>query len=276
MKNTFLLLVLVAVISGCATADRADSSSQSVEQQVAALDDEAMTAYYLGDTSTLRRLEANDLVVIGDEGKAWSTAGRYASIDRQVKEGRWFPGGAGRTNETRAIRIFGPTAIVHGIAVVKTRDSQERVAFSEVWNQRNGTWRFVHLHFHTLKGPPPVADQNHAPRNATASDLGLRLLDELTEADAPTGAFVSLQERLHASGVRRDAGIFTIRPRICICSSEPMGEDSHAHSRNPNVCAICFNLLDETQGSNTPHNSVVSRKEDVHATGVTIYATIRH
>jgi hypothetical protein len=205
MKYSLLLLVTVTLISGCATAHRADSSGRSVENEIAALDDQAIAAYFRGDTATLRRLEADDFIVIGDEGNAFSTQGRYESIDQQVKDGRWYPGGATRTNETRTIRVFAPTAIVHGIALVATQDSQERVAFSEVWNKRNGAWRFVHLHFHTLKGSQPRAEDNHHKPNAY--DLGSRLLDELKEADAPTSSAISLQEHLRGVGIKRDAGM---------------------------------------------------------------------
>jgi hypothetical protein len=208
MKNTLLLLAMVAVISGCATSHHADGSSQSVEKEIAALDDQAIAAYFRGDTATMRRLEAEDFVVIGDEGKAFTTQGRYESIDRQVKDGRWYPGGTTRTNETRSIRVFGATAIVYGIDVVKTHDSQERVAFSGVWNQRNGAWRLVHLHFHTPKAPQPTAEEKHASsHNPIAYDFASRLLDELKEADAPTSAVTSLQEHLHAVNTKRDAGI---------------------------------------------------------------------
>ena len=161
MKNSLLLVAALAVVCGCATTDLAGSSGRSVDKEIAALDDEALSAYFRGDTVTLRRLEADNFIVIGDEGKAFSTTGRYESIDRQVKEGKWFQGGVARTNESRTIRVFGPTAIVHGVAVVNTHDTQERVAFSEVWNHRNGSWRFVHLHFHSLKGPQSPTEDHH-------------------------------------------------------------------------------------------------------------------
>jgi hypothetical protein len=67
-----------------------------------------------------------------------------------------------------------------------------------------------------------------------------------------------------------------VKPLICTCCSEPMTEEGHTHSCNPNVCASCFNILDEKQERNTPADSVVSLKKDVHATGVIVYARIRH
>jgi len=43
-----------------------------------------------------------------------------------------------------------------------------------------------------------------------------------------------------------------MKPRICICCGEPLGETSHALSRNPNVCPSCSSLADGMEESNLP------------------------
>jgi hypothetical protein len=35
-----------------------------------------------------------------------------------------------------------------------------------------------------------------------------------------------------------------MNPRICICCGEPMAENNHGMSRNPNVCASCSSMAD--------------------------------
>jgi len=35
-----------------------------------------------------------------------------------------------------------------------------------------------------------------------------------------------------------------MNPRVCICCGEPMAENNHGLSRNPNVCASCSSMAD--------------------------------
>ena len=43
-----------------------------------------------------------------------------------------------------------------------------------------------------------------------------------------------------------------MNPRVCICCGEPMAENNHGLSRNPNVCASCSSMADGIGETSTP------------------------
>ena len=50
-----------------------------------------------------------------------------------------------------------------------------------------------------------------------------------------------------------------MKPRICICCGEPLGETSHALSRNPNVCPSCSSLADGMDEPKAPETNDLER-----------------
>jgi hypothetical protein len=38
--------------------------------------------------------------------------------------------------------------------------------------------------------------------------------------------------------------VHAVKPRICICCGESIGEHGDTHSRNPNMCACCSSMWD--------------------------------
>jgi hypothetical protein len=52
-----------------------------------------------------------------------------------------------------------------------------------------------------------------------------------------------------------------MKPRICICCSEPLTEDKRAHICNPNVCSACFSLLAAMENGDAPTSTASNLKE---------------
>jgi ketosteroid isomerase-like protein len=150
VKPALPLILAVVLISGCATSHQSQKSDKAQETEVAAVADELLAAYFRGDTATLRRCEAVDWTGIGPDGKTWTTQGRYEDIDAKAKEGKWFPGGAVFTHESRTVRVLGNTAYIYGISSVKAGGEQHRVAYTTVWMERNGHWQNVHIIYYDL------------------------------------------------------------------------------------------------------------------------------
>jgi hypothetical protein len=42
-----------------------------------------------------------------------------------------------------------------------------------------------------------------------------------------------------------------MKPRICVCCSQPIAEKGNALSRNPNLCASCSSLTDGMSEADT-------------------------
>jgi hypothetical protein len=98
-------------------------------------------------------------------------------------------------------------------------------------------------------------------------------------ANAAVGS-VSSVDSFRSSGVCASSiAVTPMRPRICICCAEPMTEDKHALSGNPNVCNSCLSLLEEPElgmprsekdYDGMPTNSVVTLQESLNADSVMI------
>src|SRR5262249_18353261 len=106
------------------------------------------------------------------------------------------------------------------------------------------------------------ADQQLVHISTKVTQLHQTPLQSLTLSLARGCLFARRGEFQFESGVRRDwlvrtpelarffggrcaeVGVASMNPRICICCGEPMAENNHGLSRNPNVCASCSSMAD--------------------------------
>lgn len=150
MRQTFTsaAILLVLAIGGCATSRGMAADGGAERTGIAELRNEWYTAYLRGGAATLDRIEAEDFVVIGPDGRAGTAEGRYARIQEAVKANRWFAPGTTRGPEQVQMRSYGDVVLVHGRTSPQPGSSGQGSAFTEVWVRRNGRWEVAHLHFH--------------------------------------------------------------------------------------------------------------------------------
>jgi ketosteroid isomerase-like protein len=131
-----------------APTPRATSPASAAEAQVRAVRADYFPAYYRGDTAALDRMEAEDFTVISPSGRISTVDGRYATIQRQVDAGTWFPAGSRLSDEDLTFRVHGDVVVVHGTAATGTPTDRRQITFTEVWAHRDGAWQFSHIHYH--------------------------------------------------------------------------------------------------------------------------------
>lgn len=147
---------LVAVLASLPGPTRGGGEDPRRERLIAARD-AWYEAFFRGDTDALAKFEAEDFLAVNPQG-IYDKAEQLRHIKRAVEAGKWFPKGTSQVADDLRIRFEG------GLAVLTCRYSNkggpnsapsERAALTEVWVERGGAWRALHLHYSgiTTEGP---------------------------------------------------------------------------------------------------------------------------
>jgi uncharacterized protein (TIGR02246 family) len=118
-----------------------EQTSKSIEQQIAALSDQAVHAYLKGDTGFIEKHYADDATIIHSDGK----------LSTKAQEIENFKSGALKYESIdvhdRKIRVYGNTAVV--VALSSTKGTLGGKPFSgdfrstRIWVKEHGNWKIV-------------------------------------------------------------------------------------------------------------------------------------
>ncbi len=115
--------------------------SPSDEQQIRRIEQDWLDAIVKRDASYLEKIEADDFIVTGPSGR---TLNKQEDIKDTTSGETTF---AKMTIDELNVRLYGDTAIAHGIATVKAhtkgKNESGRYAWTDVFVKMNGEWKAV-------------------------------------------------------------------------------------------------------------------------------------
>lgn len=95
----------------------------------------------------MERIEADEFSITHADGRVLTKADEIAGLKRQT--GPRAPNTAFLTEDTK-VRVYGDTAILTGVVVMKFKDSVERSRYTDVYVKRDGRWQVVASHLSKL------------------------------------------------------------------------------------------------------------------------------
>ena len=126
----------------------------ALEKSLRAARAEYYTAVYRGDTAAMAKIEADDFDVFHDRKDHRQDAADWRKdIDKLVKAKLWAPKRLVGETVDLAVQVNRGKwnwAVVIGAGLVETSDpkaKKEYKSFSETWDEKDGKWRLVHLHY---------------------------------------------------------------------------------------------------------------------------------
>ena len=119
-------------------------SDPDAEKEVIRLEQDWANAFVKGDAVKLAEIEADDYIYTGPDGK----------VTTKAEEQRLIKSGDLKFTECRLtdlkVRIYGKTAVVSGISLVKGTEKQHEVSgkyrFTDVWIHKKNGWKAVASH----------------------------------------------------------------------------------------------------------------------------------
>jgi ketosteroid isomerase-like protein len=122
------------------------------------------------DVAAMERIEADEFSITHANGRVLTKADEIAGLKRQT--GPRDPNTAFLTEGTK-VRVYGDTAVLTGIVVMKFKDSVERSRYTDVYVKRDGRWQVVASHLSRLpeeKAATPAAATATPPQSNPSVD----------------------------------------------------------------------------------------------------------
>lgn len=134
------------------------SSASAVEQELLKLERAWLDAYQKHDVAAMERIEADDFSITHSNGQVITKAQEIANLKKAG------PGESSMTfsTEETKVRLFGDTAILNGIVVMKGNNSTQRSRYTDVYVKRNGQWQVVASHLSQIPAPAAPASSSSA------------------------------------------------------------------------------------------------------------------
>lgn len=170
--GTTSLALVAAAFAGCSGSRSGEALTDTTaanaatpapdgttDQQIRDMLNEYLTAYYRGDATGLQRFEADDFVVLYDEGFEEPGPDRYPRVASAVKQNRWFPQPVAFDLGDTRVRRHGDVAITYG-KMTETIPGKARAeyAVSSTWVRGDQEWEVVQFHFTPVR-PKPAAQR---------------------------------------------------------------------------------------------------------------------
>ena len=141
-----VLIAMAALFSLSAVGAQGSASASETERTLTGLENEGVRAIIGGDTSTLRRLFAPELVYTED-----TTVMNRQELIRSIMADRVTSG----RNEDMKVHAYGGTAVVTGIMHLKGNGKEgafdRRYRFTDTWLRRNDQWQIIAAQDHLIR-----------------------------------------------------------------------------------------------------------------------------
>ena len=141
-----VLIAMAALFSLSAVCAQGSASASETERTLTGLENEGVRAIIGGDTSTLRRLFAPELVYTED-----TTVMNRQELIRSIMADRVTSG----RNEDMKVHAYGGTAVVTGIMYLKGNGKEgafdRRYRFTDTWLRRNDQWQIIAAQDHLIR-----------------------------------------------------------------------------------------------------------------------------
>jgi len=133
----------IAMIAALGTT-AALASPADDEKTVAQLDREYQLAVKNNDVATIKRIHADDMILVTGRGKVF----RGTEIEEQARKGTTKYEQQDEIEGTQKVRVWGDTAVVTALLWIKGSDPERGVFdyklwFSDTYVRINGKWRYA-------------------------------------------------------------------------------------------------------------------------------------
>jgi ketosteroid isomerase-like protein len=152
-------------------APSASTPANAVELELLKLERAWLDAYQKRDVAAMERIESDDFTITHANGRVITKAQEIANLKR--------PGPSDSSmsfsTEDTKVRVYGDTAVLTGIVIMKGKDFSERSRYTDVYVKRNGQWQVVASHLSNLS--PPASPATSAAPSSSAAPAGAVKVD---------------------------------------------------------------------------------------------------
>jgi len=145
-----IVFTAIALLACCCLmvglgAGKERANDPLIEKEIRLVEQQRVDALLKGDGEALKRIWADDYSLITYRGDLRNRSHRLEAIRLGTIKMEAI------TNHIVDLRIYGDTALVHGIAFRKFTEKGRKVEgtfrFSRVWVKHDGRWQLSHAHF---------------------------------------------------------------------------------------------------------------------------------